>query len=239
VFYAIMLITLECGSAFAVVRIGLAWRISMCRNKVLKCMAIAVCAVLASPALRAQSVADAARAAKEKKKKQTVAAPSQAAKSKAYTNDDIPESKSSDPQPAPSNNTNAESKTTPSDAKSTTASGQAADIPHGPDSAHVDFKFTSTTLKRPAKAETLWMVKNTSDHFEHVELKSIISGPCGYRREYPGGETQLSPGQGITNNWQTDLTVLATDCAGTYRLELRASVAGKLLDSASDSITFE
>ena len=82
-FYAIMLITLECGSAFAVVRIGLAWRISMCRNKVLKCMAIAVCAVLASPALRAQSVADAARAAKEKKKKQTVAAPSQAAKCEA------------------------------------------------------------------------------------------------------------------------------------------------------------
>lgn len=212
----------------------------MCRNKVLKCMAIVVCAVLASPALRAQSVADAARAAKEKKKKETVAAPAQAAKSKVYTNDDIPEVKSSDPQPVPSNNANAESKSTPSsDAKSTTASGLAAEIPHGPDSAHVDFKFTSTTLKRPAKAETLWMVKNTSDHFERVELKSIMSGPCGYRHEYPGGETQLSPGQGITNNWQTDLTVLATDCAGTYRLELRASVAGKLLDSASDSITFE
>ena len=105
--------------------------------------------------------------------------------------------------------------------------------------AHVDFKFTSTTLKRPAKAETLWMVKNTSDHFERVEIKTIINGPCGYHREYSGGDAELTSGQGITDTWQTDLTVLPTDCHGTYHLELRASVGGKFLDSASDSVTFE
>jgi hypothetical protein len=219
-------------------KIQLLWRISVRRNKLLKCMAVGVCAVFACPALHAQSVADAARAAKEKKKKQADAAPAQSAtKPKVYTNEDIPEAKSDDLQPAPSKTT--ESKTTSSsDAKSTTASGQA-DFPHGPDSAHVDFKFTSTRLKRPAKAETLWMVKNTSDHFERVGLKTIIDGPCGYHRDYSGGDAELASGQGITDTWQTDLTVLPTDCLGTYRLELRASVAGKLLDSASDSITFE
>jgi hypothetical protein len=209
-------------------------------SRMLKYMALVACLFLASPAVRAQSVADAARAAKEKKKKQTAAAPSPLASSKVYTNDDIPESKSGDAQPAPANGAIAESKSAgSSDPKNTTASGQTSDLPHGPDSAHVDFKFTSSTLKRPAKADTAWMVKNTSDHFERVELKSIITGPCGYRREYPGGDAQLTPGQGITNNWQADLTVLATDCAGTYRLELRASAAGKVLDATSDFVTFE
>ena len=202
------------------------------------CMAVAVCAVLACPVLHAQSVADAARAAKEKKKKQAAAAPAQGAtKPKVYTNEDVPESKSGDSQPAPSQT--AESKTTPSsDAKSTTASGQEG-LPHGPDSAHVDFKFSPSRLKRPAKAETVWVVKNTSDHFERVEIKTIINGPCGYHRQISSADTELSSGQQITDTWQTDLTVLPTDCLGTYRLELRASVAGKLLDSASDSITVE
>lgn len=188
--------------------------------------------------MRAQSVAEAARAAKEKKKKQAAAAPAQpTTRPKVYTNDEIPESKTSDSQPAPSKT--AESKTSSSDAKSTTASTQA-DLPHGPDSAHVDFKFTSGTLKRPAKAETVWSVKNTSDHFERVEIKTIINGPCGYHREDPGaGPAELTSGSAITTSWQAELSVLATDCRGTYTLELRASVAGKLLDSASDSITFE
>jgi hypothetical protein len=193
---------------------------------------------LGPPGLERAICRDAARAAKEKKKKQTDAAPAQAAtKPKVYTNEDLPESKSSDSQPAPSKV--AESKTTSSsDAKSTPASVEEG-IPHGPDSAHVDFKFTSTRLKRPAKAETVWTVKNTSDHFERVEIKTIINGPCGYHRQYSGGDTGLSSGQQITDTWQTDLTVLATDCLGTYSLELRASVAGKLLGSASDSITVE
>jgi hypothetical protein len=195
-----------------VVKIRRSWRITVPRNNVLKCIAVAVCVVLACPALHAQSVAEAARAAKDKKKKQAEAAPSKdATKPKVYTNEDIPEARSGDSQPAPS-------KTAGSSAK---------------------FKFTSTTLKRPAKAETLWMVKNTSDHFERVEIKTIINGPCGYHREYSGGDAELTSGQGITDTWQTDLTVLPTDCHGTYRLELRASVGGKLLDSASDSVTFE
>ena len=207
-------------------------------NKLLKCMAVAVCAVFACPALHAQSVADAARAAKEKKKKQAGAAPAQdATKPKVYTNEDLPESKSNDSTPAPSKT--AESKaTSSSDAKSATASGQEG-LPHGPDSAHVDFKFSSARLNRPAKAETEWVVKNTSDHFERVEIKTIINGPCGYHRQITSGDTELSSGQQITDTWQTDLTVLTTDCLGTYSLELRASVAGKLLGSASDSITFE
>jgi hypothetical protein len=226
---------------FPVVKIRLLWKISVRRNQ-LMCMAVVVCALLACPALRAQSVAEAARAArdakeKEKKKKQADAAPAQApTKPKVFTNDEIPESKSADAQPAPSKT--AESKTTSSsDAKSTTASGQA-DLPHGPDAARVEFKFTSTRLKRPAKAETLWIVKNTSDHFERVELKTVIDGPCGYHREYPTN-IDLTAGEAITDNWQADLTVMATDCAGAYRLELRASVAGKLLESASDSVTFD
>jgi hypothetical protein len=77
-----------------------------------------------------------------------------------------------------------------------------------PYSAHVDFKFTFTRVKRPGKAETQWMVTNTSDHFERVELKTIINGPCGYHREYNGGAAELNSGAGITDNWQADLTVL-------------------------------
>lgn len=221
-----------------VVKIRRSWRITLRRNNVLKCIAVAVCVVLACPALHAQSVAEAARAAKDKKKKQADAAPSKdATKPKVYTNEDIPEARSGDSQAAPSKTAGSNAKSS-SDAKATIAPDQTS-LAHGPDSAHVDFKFTSTTLKRPAKAETLWMVKNTSDHFERVEIKTIINGPCGYHREYSGGDAELTSGQGITDTWQTDLTVLPTDCHGTYRLELRASVGGKLLDSASDSVTFE
>lgn len=207
-------------------------------NNVLKCVAIALFAILACPALYAQSVADAARAAKDKKKKQADAAASQdTAKPKVYTNEDIPEAKSGDSQPAPSKAAGPTTKSAP-DAKTSTPSDQAG-LPHGPDSAHVDFKFTATRVKRPGKAETQWMVTNTSDHFERVELKTIINGPCGYHREYNGGEAELHSGGGITDNWQADLTVLPTDCLGTYHLELRASVGGKLLGSASDSVTYE
>ena len=217
--------------------ISLPWRICVRKNKVLMCMALAVGAVWACPPSRAQSVADAARAAKEKKKKQSDATQQGDKKPKVYTNDEIPESKTADSQPAPSKTADAKTPSL-SDANATASSAQAG-LPHGPDAAHVDFKFTSARLKRPGKAETLWMVKNTSDHFESVDIKPVITGPCGYHQEYPGGEAKLTSGQGITNNWQADLTVMATDCAGTYRLELRASVAGKLLDSASDSITVD
>jgi len=207
-------------------------------NNLLKCLAVPFCAILACPALHAQSVADAARAAKDKKKKQADAASSQdATKPKVYTNEDIPEAKSGDAQPAPPKTAGSNAKSS-SDAKTATASDQGG-LPHGPDSAHVDFKFSSSRVKRPGKADTQWMVTNTSDHFERVELKTIINGPCGYYREYNGGAAELSSGGGITNNWQADLTVLPTDCLGTYHLELRASVAGKLLGSASDSVTYE
>jgi hypothetical protein len=213
-------------------------------NNLLTWMAVAVCAILACPALHAQSVADAARAAKEKKKKQAESAQAQdASKPKVYTNEDIPEApapapvKSGDSQPAPSKTSGSATKSA-SDAKTSTPSDQAG-LPHGPDSAHVDFKFTASRVKRPGTAETQWMVTNTADHFERVELKTIINGPCGYHREYNGGEAELNSGGGITDNWQADLTVLPTDCLGTYHLELRASVGGKLLGTASDSVTYE
>jgi hypothetical protein len=92
-------------------------------------MAVGVCAILACPALHAQSVADAARAAKDKKKKQADAAASQdAAKPKVYTNEDIPEAKSGDSQPAPSKIAGSNTKCA-SDAKTTTASDQSG-LPH-------------------------------------------------------------------------------------------------------------
>jgi hypothetical protein len=119
-------------------------------NNLLTCVAVAVCAILAYQALHAQSVADAARAAKDKKKKQADAAASQdATKPKVYTNEDIPEAKSGDSQPAPSKTAGSATKSA-SDAKTSTPSDQAG-LPHGPDSAHVDFKFTASRVKRPGK----------------------------------------------------------------------------------------
>jgi hypothetical protein len=82
------------------------------------------------------------------------------------------------------------------------------------------------------------MLKNTSDHSERITLKTIITVPCGYHYEQENA-SDFTAGQALSDNFDAELTVLSTDCAGTYRLELRALVAGKLLDSASDSITFE
>jgi hypothetical protein len=225
----------------------------MRRNHVLPYLvAMFLAAALCAPA-QAQSVADASRAAKEKKQKQSGATPSSdaaPAKTKVITNDEIPEAHS-DSQPASSKT--GDSATPPKSAansnsgsnsgsgpSSPSASGQSAQnaLPHGPDSAHLDFKFTSRGLKRPAKAETLWTLKNTSDHSEHITLKTIITGPCGYHFERENA-SDFTSGQALSDNFDAELTVLSTDCAGTYRLELRAIVAGKTLDSASDSITFE
>jgi hypothetical protein len=209
-------------------------------NKVLKCMGIALCAALVCPPLNAQSVADAARAAKEKKKKQADSEQSQdTAKPKVYTNDEIPEAKSSAATSADAKATSptaAASVGISADAKGASAQDS---LPHGPDSVHVDFKFTTSRIKRPGTGETLWMVKNTSDHFERITLKTIITGPCNYHFEKDGSLEQIPPGGGETDNIQVNFLALLTDCPGNYRVELRASVAGKAFDSASDTITVE
>jgi hypothetical protein len=229
----------------------------MRQSHVLPCLVTMFLAVALCAPAQAQSVADAARAAKEKKQKQSGATPSSdttPAKTKVITNDEIPEahsdsqpasSKAGDSATAPKSGANSSSGSNSglgsgSGSSSASAGGQSAQnaLPHGPDSAHLDFKFTSSGLKRPAKAENLWMLKNTSDHSERINLKTIITGPCGYHYEKENA-SDFTAGQAITDNFDAELTVLSTDCAGTYRLELRASVAGKLLDSASDSINYE
>jgi hypothetical protein len=210
-------------------------------HRVLKCMGIAVCAALVCPPLYAQSVADAARAAKEKKKKQADSAQSQdTAKPKVYTNDEIPEAKSSAATSADAKATSPTAAAA-SGAISAGAKGASAQdsLPHGPDSVHVDFKFTTSRIKRPGTGETLWMVKNTSDHFERIMLKTIITGPCNYRFEKDGSLEQIPPGGGETDNIQVNFVAVLTDCPGTYRVELRASVGGKAFDSASDTISVE
>jgi hypothetical protein len=193
---------------------------------------------------QAQSVADAARAAKEKKQKQSGAAPSSdaaPAKPKVITNDEIPEVHS-DSQPAWSKT--ASSSAAPksgagSSSGSTGAQSPQGGLPHGPDAAHIDFKFTSSHVKRPGTGETLWMVKNTSDHLEPITLKTTITGPCNYHRENESTLQPIPPGGGETDNLQVNFVAMPEDCPGTYRVELRASVAGKTMDSASDSITVE
>lgn len=212
-------------------------------------LALTFLAAAHGPLAHAQSVADAARAAKEKKQKQSGAAPSSdaaPAKTKVITNDEIPEAHSDSQTASPKAGDSAtppksgSTSNSGSNSGSASASGQSAQnsFPHGPDSAHLDFKFTSSGLKRPAKAENLWMLKNTSDHSERITLKTIITGPCGYHYEKENA-SDFTAGQALTDNFDAELTVLSTDCAGTYRLELRAIVAGKLLDSASDSTNYE
>jgi hypothetical protein len=200
-------------------------------------------ATLCTPT-QAQSVADAARAAKGKKQKQSSAVSSSdtaPAKAKVITNDEIPEAHT-DSQPASSKTASRPTLRSLSGASAVSAgaSGQSTQdgLTHGPDAAHIDFKFTSSGLKRPAKAETLWMLKNTSDHLEHIVLKTVVTGPCGYHYERENA-SDFTAGQALTDNFDAELTVLSTDCTGTYHLELRAMVAGKTMDSASDSITFE
>ena len=199
-------------------------------------------AALCAPA-RAQSVADAARAAKEKKQKQSAAAQSSdTAKPKVYTNDEIPEAKSSASTASSTAAQDSSSKPgSGSSSGSARANGQASQdgLPHGPDSVHVDFKFTTSRVKRPGTGETLWMVKNTSDHFERITLKTIITGPCKYHRENDGALEPIPPGGSETDNLQVNFFAAPEDCPGTYRVELRATVAGKATDSASDTITVE
>ena len=205
-------------------------------RKLLSGCCLLLLAPLACPALGAQSVADAAREAKEKKQKKA-AAQTAPPKSKVISNDDIPEAKNSDPQPAPSKSAGANTAAaTPS--PSPTPSADQWGIPHGPDAAHIDFKITSPTIKRPALAETLWSVKNTSDHLEHIALKTVITGPCKYHRENEGG-ADLTSGTVETDNMQVSFVPYPSDCPGTYTIELRATVAGKLLASGSDTVTVE
>ena len=198
------------------------------------------------PAARAQCTADVARAAREakekKQKKQAEACRSQStAKPKVYTNDEIPEAHSAGAKaggsPAASSKT-SESGTPQSSSAKNPPETDASGLPYGPDAAHIDFKFTSGTLKRPAHAETQWMLQNTSDHREHITLKAIITGPCGYHRESESAG-DFHSGQSLTDNYDAELTVLSSDCAGAYRLELQAIAAGKVLASASDFVTYE
>lgn len=187
----------------------------------------------------AQSVADAARAAKEKKQKQSAAGQTSdatQAKPKVITNEEIPEAHSAS-QPATS-------KSAPTSASPKSGSGTASrseqpaldGLPHGPDSATVSFKFTSRRIKRPSKADTVWMIQNTSDHTSRLTLKVVTSGPCGYHYEHENSG-DYNTGQSLTDNFDVDLTILGTDCAGTYNVTLEVIAAGKILASASDSIT--
>jgi hypothetical protein len=215
----------------------------MRRSHLLPCAVLTFLAAALCASAQAQSVADAARAAKEKKQKQSAAPPSaDTAKPKVYTNDEIPEAKSSASSGSSSASQGSSSKSgSNSSSGSPAANGQSSQdgVPHGPDSVHVDFKFTTSRVKRPGTGETRWMVKNTSDHFERITLKTIITGPCNYHRENDGTLEPIPPGGGETDNMQVNLFAAPEDCPGTYRVQLRATVAGKTTDSASDTITVE
>jgi hypothetical protein len=214
--------------------------ISMHMNLLRNGMAITLLASSACPALLGQSVADAAREAREKKqKKQTDSAKDASAKPKVITNEDMPEVRS--PEAKSPETKNNDSQKTPGQNPGTNAGSTAAasgSTRTTENSAHVDFKFASSTMKRPSKVETIWMVQNTSDHREKIDLKTIKTGPCNYHQE-TDGITELYSGEGVTNTFQAELTVLPYDCLGSYRLELRASIAGKLLGSASDTVAAE
>ncbi len=216
----------------------------MRRSHFLLCVVLTFLAAALSAPAHAQSVADAARAAKEKKQKPSAAAPSSdaaPAKAKVITNDEIPEAKSSASTSGSPASQSSSSKSASSSISGSAANGQTPQdgLPHGPDSVHVDFKFTTSRVKRPGTGETLWMVKNTSDHFERMTLKTIITGPCNYHRENDDTLEPIPPGGGETDNMQVNFVVFPEDCPGTYRAELRATVAGKTTDSASDTITVD
>jgi hypothetical protein len=215
----------------------------MRRNPSLACLAISALASVVCPTARAQSVADAARAAKEakdaKKKTQTDTTDRTAAKPKVYTNDEIPEAQGSRAT------VSAPAQGSGSAAAAPASSGSAAKTapdqhPYewGPDFGHVDFKFTSSSVKRPGTAQTQWIVQNTSNHVEEVALKTVITGPCGYHQD-TNSVHKLNSGGSYTDTMQVEFVPLASDCAGTYRAELRFIVDGKVLDSASDSVTVE
>ena len=208
------------------------------KNFLPSCVGALLAAALGLSA-HAQSVADAARAAKEKKQKQAAAQSSDATPSKAkvITNDEIPEAQTDSQPPA-----SKPSGTTPTQKSNSDASGSSSsqnELPHGPDAANIDFKFTSSHVKRPGTGETQWMLKNTSDHFERITLKTIITGPCKYSRHNEGTLEPIPPGGGESDNMQVKFVVFPEDCAGTYRVELQAIIAGKVLASGSDSITVE
>jgi len=188
-----------------------------------KCLILVIWVGAATQWLQSQSVADAAR--QQKVKTQTDSQSGK--KSKAYTNDDIPESKAVD-TPAPDSGvkeSSAESSSHPQ-AKHGEAAAKSAN-----DSARLDLKLSPSTVKRPKYISIDWFVQNTSDHSEKMDLTSTINGPCGFHEQHTSS-FELNSGTGLTDN-MLGFVVYESNCPGLYKVELQISSKGKVLSSAS------
>jgi hypothetical protein len=184
-------------------------------RRVVPFFAFVLAAGIFCPLLRAQlqDVAEAARKAKEKKQQnQTETDKSPAKPKKTYTNEDIPESKSS-------------------------ASAKPDSAPTKEDSATVTLSLPKSTSARPGGTNVLWSVHNTSDHFMNLTITLIVTGPCGFHSEHPL-RFSLNPGGhfGIGNG-AFGTAFYQDSCPGVYTFELRAMSYGKLLDSTTATIT--
>lgn len=200
----------------------------MTPRRVVPFLAIVLAAGVLCPVLHAQSqdtqsqdVAEAARKAKEKKQQQQTQAPTQkqtqmdsapAKPKKTYTNEDIPESKSS-------------------------GSGKADAGPTKEDSATVTLELPNPSVTRPWGTNVLWSVHNTSDHFINFTIILIVTGPCGFHTEHPLRFSLNNGGRAGVGNGAFSTAFYQENCPGVYTFELRAMCYRKLLDSATATIT--
>ncbi len=174
------------------------------------------------------SLADAARKAKLQNSTGQNNGQNTAAKPRVYTNDDLPASR---PGPAQTSSTSTPSASAANGAKTSTPAANTG----APNIVIIRFEPEKPTIRRPGGTQMNWMIENHSDHMVTPTVTFIVTGPCNYKSELPT-TPEMGAGYGLAHNGFT-VAVNESDCAGQYSLELRITFGGKLLASASSSVT--
>jgi hypothetical protein len=200
-------------------------------HSLLNCLVVACVSASLCPVLSAQSqdVAEAARKAKLKKQQTSPDSSKPAAKSKTYTNDDIPESRAAAQQPSPEKNGSR------SESSAGNPKTDDAKTPPTNNSADITVSVPNSTIKHPGGSAIDWSVHNTSDHTFTMTLTLLVTGPCKYRYQ-TSRSAPLDSGAGYSDN-QFGFAVYEDSCPGAYHVELSVSAYGKVLNTATASVT--
>ena len=203
-------------------RIGLPFRC-------LAALSLALALALGVP-LRAQSqdVAEAARKAKQKKQQKQTDGAQTPAKPKVYTNDEIPEAKTSAPDKTSAQDAPAGSGSATSNAKS---GSEASPVPAKGDAVILRFELGSPNMKRPGTTDINWQVQNKSAHLQDFIVTLNIKGPCGFHDQQSHGFNITQGSAHADNLFGT--AFYESNCAGTYTYDLQLSSGGHIIDTAS------
>jgi hypothetical protein len=198
-------------------------------------VALSLAVVLGAP-LHAQSqdVAEAARLAKQKKQQKQTDPAENAAKPKVYTNDEIPEAKTSAPEKAPAQGAPAAGGSTASNAKPTS---DASAVPAKGDAVILRFELGSQNMKRPGTTDINWQVQNKSASLRNFTVTMVIKGPCGFH-DQQSHNFELTQGGAMGDNL-FGTAFYESNCAGTYTYELQLSSGGHIIETASTTASVQ